>query len=78
MTRYWSSNHTIYDAPGGVTASSSVTVTSTTSPGTNVLCAITEAIATNFACRLVAGPKQERHRRCQFQRHVTVFIFRDY
>src|SRR5277367_2820001 len=42
---------------GGVTASSSGTVTSTTSPGTSVLCAITEATATNFACKLVGGPK---------------------
>src|ERR1700684_4071529 len=46
-----------YDDPGGVTANSSGTVTSTTSPGSKVLCAMTEAIATNFACRLVGGPR---------------------
>ena len=42
MTRF-------HDFVGGVTANSSGTVTSTTSPGARVLCAITDAMATNLA-----------------------------
>ena len=45
-----------YDGGVPVTANSPGTVASTTSPGRSVLCAITDAIATNLACNCVGGP----------------------